>query len=360
MEGNENIIYDFKLVPENPNFKFEKYINAKNDYSSGYNGIFDIFTYSKDKDQYIITPVLSTFLIYIIRITDGYILTSLKGHTECLNCINYFQNDKNKKEEYILSVDIKGIIIIWEINNNFKIKFKINTKESVIYSSIIIFNPINKDNKRNKDNYIITSNNCNSENELLNYSKIYSLSNGKFIKNLTNTNSKKTYYILPWYDKKNNILYEIECCYERIVIINIEENKLYHEFLSEGHTETFTCGLVYNKNNGAYLCSLSLHGMLKFWDLENKRFIVKIRTGGLNSRVIIQWSEKYIILSDSKSNDINKTFKILDLDNFKIISNIGGRHKSPITCIKKISHCKYGNIIITGETGKSLIVWSLI
>ena len=359
MEENENIIYKYKLIRKNPNFKFEKYIDAKNEYSSGYNGFFDIFTYSKDKDQYIITPVLSSFLIYIIRITDNQLLRSLKGHTECLSCINYFQNDKNKNEEYILSVDIKGIIIIWDINNNFKIKYKINTKESVIYSSIIIFNS-NNNQKNNKDNnYIITSNNCNSEKEFLNYSKIYSLSNGKFIKNLTNTNSKKTYYILPWHEKKNNILYEIECCYERIVIINIEENKLYHEFLSEGDTETFTCGLVFNKNNIDYLCTLSLHGMLKFWDLENKRFIVKIKTGGLNSRVMIQWSEKYIILSDKKSDDNNKTFKILDIDSFKIISNIGGKHASPITCIKKINHSKYGNIIVTGETGKSLIVWSL-
>lgn len=194
MEENENI-KKYNLVHKNPNLKFEKYIDAVNDYSSGYNGIFDLFTYNKDENQYIITPVLTSFLIYIFRIIDNQILTTLKGHKECLSCVNFFQNDKNNNEQYILSVDIKGIIIIWDINNNFKIKHIINTKESVIYSSIIIFNSNNRDNNYKKDNYIITSNNCNSEKEFLNYSKIYSLSNGKFIKNLAHTNSQKTYYL---------------------------------------------------------------------------------------------------------------------------------------------------------------------
>ena len=156
MEKNINITYKFKLMHKNPNFKFEKYIEAKKDYLSGYNGIFDIFTYNKDKSQYIITPVLNNFSIYIISLTDNQILTSLEGHKECISCVNFFQNVININEEYILSVDIKGIIIVWDINKSFKIKHKINTKESVIYSSIIIFNSNNKDYREKKDNYIIT------------------------------------------------------------------------------------------------------------------------------------------------------------------------------------------------------------
>ena len=100
----------FKLGKEMPHFKFEKYIEPMNDYSHGFSGFFDIFAYSKDNNQYIIIPGVSSFLIYIIRITDNYLLTSLKGHNECLSALNFFQNDKNKAEAYILSADIQGIL----------------------------------------------------------------------------------------------------------------------------------------------------------------------------------------------------------------------------------------------------------
>ena len=342
----------FKLCKNTPNFKFEKYMEPMNDYAHGFSGFFDVFTYYKDNNQYIIIPGVSSFLIYLIRITDNYLLTSLKGHNECLSVLNIFQNDKNKAEAYILSADIQGILIIWDINNNFKIKHKINTKEHVIYSSIILFN-VNDIN-----NYIITSNNNNSENDNLNYSKIYSLKNGKFQKNIINTHIKKTYYILIWYDK-NNILYLIECCYEIITVINFEKNEIYHEFLSQGETETFTFGLIYNNKNYDTLCSLSMHGEIKLWDLENKVFIRKIKSGGLNLRVMIKWSDKYFIFADNKNDSINKTFKILDIEQFKIISNIGGIHKSPINCVKKIKHNQFGNIIVASETGKSLVIWRL-
>ena len=353
MEEIKNYRYKFKFINKNPNFKFEKFIKTTNENLTDFSGLFDVFTYFKDNEQYIITPAASTFLIYLIRITDNQLIKSLKGHNECICCLNYFKNNKKINEEYILSSDINGLLIVWDISNDFKIKHKINTKE-VIFSSIILFNV------NNKENYIIASNIRIAENERTNYTKIYSLSTGKFVKNLINTNMKKAYYILPWYNKNNNILYEIECCYEKITIINIEKNEIYHEFVSEWETEAFTYGLIINKNNKDYLCSTSMHGEIKFWDLENKKLEVKIKTGGLNLKMMIKWSEKYIIFTDNIDGSINKSFKILDLDNMKIISNIGGKHKKSITCIKKINHFKYGNILITGEIGQSLIIWSQI
>ena len=70
---------------------------------------------------------------------------------------------------------------------------------------------------------------------------------------------------------------------------------------------------------------------------------------------MIQWSNKYVIFSDNN----NKSFKILDIDLFKIVSNIWGKHIKPIICIKKINHNTYGNILITSGTDKSIIIWDL-
>ena len=217
-------------------------------------------------------------------------------------------------------------------------------------SSIIVFN-IN-----NKDNYFITSNSYQSENEDSSYSKIYTLSKGKCITKIKNINSNKTYYILSWHDKIRNIFYEIECCFEKISIINIVKNEIYHEFISEN--EEFTSGFVYNKNHKDYLFTSSIHGEIKFWDLENKHLEKKIYSGDYNLQAMIQWSDKYIIFGGNNKN-INKSFKILDIDQFKKISNIGGKHANPITCIKKINHSIYGDILITSGNDNLIIIWDL-
>lgn len=350
MEGEEPII-NFELKHTNPNFKFEKYLVNINDNSLGYSDRFEVFTYSKDNNQYILTPGICSYLIYIIRISDSQLFTSLKGHKYSISALNFFKNETNKTEEYILSADIKGILIIWDINNNFKIKHKFNTKEHVIYSSIILFNANN-----NKNNYIITSNSYKSSDENIAYSKIYSLSNGKFINNINYTNSNVTYYIIPWHDKVKDIHYEIECCLSKIFIINLGTNQIYHEFLSENEMEAFTTGFIYNRNEKSFLCSSSMHGEIKFWDLENKKLFKRVSNKDYNLLSMIQWSDKYIIFGD---NNKNKSFKILDMDQFKIISNVGGKHQNPILCIKKINHCIYGDCLITTGTDKSIIIWSL-
>ena len=145
---------------KNPRFKFKQFVITMKEYSNGFSDRFEVFTYNKDNNQYIISPGVNTYLIYLIRMTDSKLFKYLKGHNECISVLNYFKNDKNKnEEEYILSVDIKGILIIWDINKDFNIKHKINTKEYVIFSSIIVFN-IN-----NIDNYIITSNSYIQEND---------------------------------------------------------------------------------------------------------------------------------------------------------------------------------------------------
>ena len=346
---NNNENWELKNKKINPNLKFKKYLLTQKDYSNGFSDKFEVFTYSKDNNQYIISPGVNTFLLYIIKITDNQLFKSLKGHNECISVLNYHQNEKNKKEEYILSVDIKGILIIWDINDNFKIKYKINTNVYVIYSSIILFNV------PDEGNYIITSNSFVSDFENSAYTKIYSLNTGKFIKNINNTNSNSTYYITFWYDESKNIYYEIECCLEKISIMNLLDNEIYHEFKSENEDEAFTKAFVYKRNNIYYLCSSSMHGEIKFWNLENKKLEQKIWTGGYNLLSMIQWSNDYLIFAD---NNINKAFKVLDINQMRIISSIGGKHKNPITCIKIIEHNEYGKCIITSSTDKTVIIWN--
>ena len=70
---------------------------------------------------------------------------------------------------------------------------------------------------------------------------------------------------------------------------------------------------------------------------------------------IIQWNEKYIIVADYN----NKSFKIIDLEENKIISDIGGQHTYNVRCIKKIYHPIYGESLLSAGGDKTIKLWSI-
>ena len=53
-----------------------------------------------------------------MRINDQSIIASLKGHNAGIAVIRYYL--KNNNEDYILSCDWNKLVIIWDIQNNYK------------------------------------------------------------------------------------------------------------------------------------------------------------------------------------------------------------------------------------------------
>ena len=45
-----------KSLEKNPNLKFKKLLLTQKDYSNGFSDKFEVFTYSKDNNQYLISP----------------------------------------------------------------------------------------------------------------------------------------------------------------------------------------------------------------------------------------------------------------------------------------------------------------
>ena len=70
---------------------------------------------------------------------------------------------------------------------------------------------------------------------------------------------------------------------------------------------------------------------------------------------IIQWNDKYSIVSDR----FNKCFKIIDMEQYKIISNIGGEHKIDFYCVKKIFHPIYGESLLSTAGDKTIKLWTI-
>jgi len=91
----------------------------------------------------------------------------------------------------LIAGDDNKSFIIWDITNNYNIKYRIYTKyEHNIYSCLLVF----PHSLNNNNNYIIASTYNQSDNNEKSATKIYSLENGQFIRYIKNTNNNIIYY----------------------------------------------------------------------------------------------------------------------------------------------------------------------
>ena len=69
---------------------------------------------------------------------------------------------------------------------------------------------------------------------------------------------------------------------------------------------------------------------------------------------IIQWNDEYFIVCDLK----NKTFKVIDYENNKILCNSNWEHSNYVPCAKKIFHPDYGEVLLTANLNNSIKLWT--
>ena len=336
-EYMKKINYNFK---KNPNFKYKLDITTTND-SYGLNDIFEVFISFKDIKEYIASPNYKNYNIDIYRLLDNKKITQLYGHNENISTIRYFINNKDYKE-YLISADWKSIVIIWDITDNYKNKYIINTLyNNWIYSCLLIFP--NNDNV----NYIITSSKSGP-------SKIYSLNNAQFINCFKNSKNISIFYLLLWYNKKNDNYFIIQLANGIILINNLYQMEIYSKLVQKEESEHYS-GFIYNKDDNDYLCCSSLNGLVNIWDLYNQKIFKIINTNKCLLYHIIQWNNRYIIVADLDK----KSFKVIDIINERVISNVGGQHSYNVKCIKKIYHPIYGECLLSCDIDKTIKLWTI-
>ena len=343
-EYKEKIIYKFQKDPKNLKYKYD--ITNSND-KFGANDIFEVFTSYKDNKEYLVSKNNNNYNLDIFNLIDNKKILSLEGHKNHIITIRYFINNQNNKE-YLISGDEIGIVIIWNISKDFHIKYKIKTQyEEWVYSSLMVF-------LNNKNNgYIITST-CNIANNIeISGTKIYSLNDGKFKKYINGTNKYDIRYLLSWYNKKNNEYYIVQLANKIIIINNLLKDVLYSKLIKEPESY-HNSGFIFSRNNNDYLCSSSQNGFINIWDLYNKNIFKIIDTNNLELFHIIEWNEKYFLAAERKST----SFKIIDLENNIILSNINEQHIAGIICIKKIYHSLYGETLFSSGMDKTIKIWT--
>ena len=350
-DSNEIITHKFLKQPQNLKYKLN--ITETNDFR-GVNDLFEVFICNNDHKEYLVSKNINNYNLDVYTLLDNKKLFSLPGHKNRITTIRYFIDNKNEFE-YIISADINGIVILWDIINNYKIKYQINTlynissdKGLVIFSCLIIFDKYNEDNE---DSYVITSINNISDDYNKSATKIYSLNNGKLIKCIDESNKIKILYLLSWYNKNNSQYYIIQFGNESIVINNLLRNELYSKFIQKPEGLHYS-GFIYKKNDNEYLLSCSTNGYINIWDLYNKNIYKTINSDNCRLMSIIEWNDKYVIVSD-----LNNSIIIIDIEKLNIVHKIEGKYTEGIKCIKKIYHPTYGESLLSAGRDKIIKLW---
>ena len=342
------------LFNNNPNdLKYHSSI-IKNLSSKGVNDIFEVFLSDKDNQQYLVSKNGKTHFLDVILLSNNQIITSLKGHNSTVTMVRYFINFKDKSE-YLISADIEKNVIVWDISNNYNLLHLIKTEyiDNNIYSCCLFFDNFER-------NFIFTSCGLNryKKNDT-SYTKMYSFKDGNFVKNLIESNDNNTYYILNWFNEDNKINYLIELCEEKVVITDFIKNELYAKLLPSGFKVLkYYSGFIYtyaNKTGRDFLCCSTSNGCVVIWDLLFKNLVYLGKISKVELYNIIQWNEKYAIISGGA----NKSIKIFDIQNYKEVNNIETGHSSNVNCIKKISHPDYGECLLSSGNDHQIKLWTI-
>ena len=351
IEYEQKINHEFIKDPKD--LKFNSNITTTNT-KSGWNDMFEIFISCKDNKAYLASPNSANYNIDIFSLETAQKLLSRPGHKNNIKTIRYFIDNK-KKNEYLISGDKSNkeqIVIIWDVTNNYDIKYNINTQYgNSIYSCLMIF-PENTEN--NDEILLITSSYYTSKTLDKAATKVYSLKDNNYnlIRYFEKTNKISVYYLLPWHNKQNNKLYIIQLCDEEILINNLNEDKLSFELINKPESQHYS-GFIYSKNNVDYLCSSSNNGYINIWDLYSQKIYKTFDTNGCQLAHIIEWNKKFFIVADI----VNKVFKIIDTED-ESISDFKTDHTEKLICIKKIYHPIHGESLLSAGRDKIIKLWT--
>ena len=124
LEYEKKMNYNFIKDPKNLKYKLD--ITTINTYC-GWNDMFEIYISYIDNKEYLVSPNTNNFNLDIFELINNQKINSLQGHKNHIRTVRYFINNKNKNE-YLISGDDNKSVIIWDITNNYNIKYNIDTK----------------------------------------------------------------------------------------------------------------------------------------------------------------------------------------------------------------------------------------
>ena len=242
-------------------------------------------------------------------------------------------------------------IKIWNLTNNICVLnlTKIN-KDGILNSACFL----NYEN----NNYIITSNRNWVDPSPL---KIYNLK-GEKIKQISKSN-RNTFFVDTYYENKknnNNNTYIITGNEGNVISYNYDENELYKIYCEKYENDIFHHSFkIYADKESNQIIKLiessdGINSFIRIWDFHSSQLLGKIESSNNVLRSIGIWDSNFAFAGCG-----DKSIKLIDLENFKIINSLVG-HQNNICCIKIIFHPQLGKCIISqGNNNDQIRIWTL-
>ena len=324
------------IFKTNPNFRFRTLASGDSE-SLGGSCNFEVL--QKNQKTYLISPffqqgvIANRYFIRIINLEDNKVIKQLDGHEDRILNVRYFLNENNKKG-YLISSDRKSKVIVWDVDNDYKLLKKLNMGFSAfIYSSAIVF--------KNNSIYAISSSIENN-----NSAKIADITNNEEPKEIPSTRDIAVYFLAPWFDKNSSKNYLILCGNGKIRVVELlcfNRSSFSRDF-STGNDQQYNLGgLVYNYNKKDYFMSTSNHGGVLIIDLKNMQLVGDIiKFDKCNFYNPVKWNEKYMLILDS----YNKTINVIDLLYKKLVSKMVFLELEGVRYMKKVIHPIYGEALL--------------
>ena len=320
------------------------------DINSLINLTYDAFSYYNYDNSFIIFQGIDNilYLVYAteaktikcFNLLDKSVIIEIKYIEENIKYITNFRHiyDKNNKRDLLMSISgIKNSIKIWNINNwECIINLDNIYKTGNIFSSCFI--------NDNNNIYIIVSN-CTlfKGSQPL---KVYDLK-GNLIKEIKKS-AEKTYYLDIYFDINSSKYYIIAVNKDNLKSYDYEKNefyKKYQEQKSENNKiifDNYHYNYVINSiNNITQLIEAGDDGFIRIWNFHEGYLIRKIETENNCIYSLCLWNSNYLF---GASED--KSMKLIDLKAGIIVKNFNF-HSNIVCTIKKITHPKYGECLIS-------------
>ena len=318
----------------------------------GLDNIFCIYK-SIDDNLNLIYSCLTSIISFDL-INNKKINEIKNAHTENITNFRY-QFDKKNQRDLIISVSSDdNNIKLWNITKcTCLLNINHINKKGQLLSACFL-------NHKNQI-YILTSNKSFGDSEPI---KVYDFLGNK-IKEIRNSNYK-TFILESYYDIKLNKNFIIAGNVGSIKSYDYSSNKIYHKYDNNKRPYISVIINVSGFENGAWckpqninknkeiikLIGSSYEGIIRIWNFHSGELLRRIASSANKIYGMCLWNNVYLFVGC-----YDKTIKLVDLKNGKIIKNLTG-HTSDVLTIKKIKHPLYGECLISQSLSKDMLkIW---
>ena len=333
---NENLLD----IPNSPlNIKFSKTITQSAFIKYSIDNTFEVFTSLKNNILLVYGTIYNSIECYDL-IKKKFIKTILKAHNNLIFTIRYHCSKKFNKEYLLSASNEDNNVKIWDIQTwNCICIINKPYSRGLMFSVCFFFDEFLN------AKYICTSSNKEGI-------KLYDMK-GFFIKEINKSNNE-IYSINIYYDEKRFKYFLISCNKRNVKSFRMDSFTLYKNYSDNSSICEHVSSCIFLDKGITKMIESEFSGFIRIWNFHSGEMIKKISIEKGEPLVgICLWDSKYLFVGS-----VNNDMKLVDLNNGKVVKEYNNRHNNEVCCIKKFSHPKFGECLLSqGLANDQIKLW---